>query len=224
MHSPTRYSGRACAEVHAPAQSFIASTCRKFTSVGIFGRAGFGKLIAALEVMRSSKPYSNVTFTKRVDREAGRHRAPKAPREPLHCPQCGAIYVKRRWIAGTRPGTAALAQDSEPKICPACEAAAKGFIRGHLRMEGSFLRTHRAEIEALLRNEASRAAEDNPTARIIRWEDGTKGELTIGTTTEHLTERLGHALHRAFGGEIDYGFSHENKFARAVWRRDEPVP
>lgn len=109
-------------------------------------------------------------------------------------------------------------------VCPACDAAAKGLVRGHLRLEGSFVPAHRKEIEALLRNEAERAAEDNPTGRIIRWEDGPDGTLVIGTTTEHLTERLGHAIHKAFGGEIDYGFSHENKFARAVWRRDAPTP
>lgn len=174
--------------------------------------------------MRSSKPYSNATFTKRVDHDGGRHRPSRAPSEPRHCPQCGAVYVKRRWIAATQPGAAAFAQVSQAMICPACDAAAKGFVRGHLRLEGSFVRAHRTEVEALLRNEADRAAEDNPTARIIRWEDGPDGALMVGTTTEHLTERLGHAVHRAFGGKIDYGFSHENKFARAVWRRDDPIP
>jgi hypothetical protein len=42
----------------------------------------------------------------------------------------------------------------------------------------------------------------------------------VTTTTEHLVERLGRAVRRAFGGTIDYGFSHGNKFARATWRRD----
>jgi hypothetical protein len=174
--------------------------------------------------MRTAKPYTNVTFTKRVDRDAGRHRPSRAPSEPRYCTECGAVYVKRRWIIGTRPGAEALRQEAQASTCPACDAAAKGFIRGHLRLEGSFVQAHRAEIEALLRNEAARAAEDNPTARIIRWEDGTNGSFTIGTTTEHLTERLGHAVRRAFAGEIDYGFSHDNKLARAVWHRDEPVP
>jgi hypothetical protein len=72
----------------------------------------------------------------------------------------------------------------------------------------------------LLENEAERAGEDNPLARILgrNWE-GTTG-LTVSTTTEHLAERLGHALERAFGGEVTFTFSHENKLARVAWRRD----
>ncbi len=34
-------------------------------------------------IVRSDKPYTNVTFTKRVDHEAGRHCPPKAQTEPL---------------------------------------------------------------------------------------------------------------------------------------------
>lgn len=49
--------------------------------------------------MRSAKRYSNVTFTKRVDHEAGRHHTARAPAEPLVCTACGAVYRRRRWIA-----------------------------------------------------------------------------------------------------------------------------
>ena len=73
----------------------------------------------------------------------------------------------------------------------------------------------------MITNEADRAADDNPTGRILGWDDKTPGELTLTTTTEHLVERLGRAVHHAFGGSIDYGFSHGNKFARATWERNE---
>jgi hypothetical protein len=42
----------------------------------------------------------------------------------------------------------------------------------------------------------------------------------LSTTTEHLAQRLGHALEKAFDGKVDYDFSHENKLARVTWRRD----
>jgi hypothetical protein len=73
----------------------------------------------------------------------------------------------------------------------------------------------------LLRNEEARAAEDNPTARVMSW--GTKGEprLELTTTTPHLAQRLGHALEKAYGGEVGYDFSHENEVARVAWSRDE---
>ena len=40
--------------------------------------------------MHNNKPYTNATFTKRVDHEAGRHRPPRALREPAVCEECGA--------------------------------------------------------------------------------------------------------------------------------------
>jgi hypothetical protein len=48
--------------------------------------------------------------------------------------------------------------------------------------------------------------------------DGHK--LTVSTTTEHLAQRLGQALEKAFDGSVHYDFSHENKLARVTWRRD----
>lgn len=171
--------------------------------------------------MRTTKPYTNATFTKRVDYDGGRHRTKRAPTEPRFCPHCGAVYSKRRWVAGDRPHLIATVPPAISTTCPACAAAATGMVRGHLKLEGAFVGAHRAELEALLKNEADRASEDNPTGRIIRWENGPHGSFSIGTTTEHLTQRLGHAVHRAFGGQVRYGFSHGNKFARAVWHRDD---
>jgi len=70
-----------------------------------------------------------------------------------------------------------------------------------------------------LRNEAERGAQDNPLARIMAWESA-EDELVISTTTEHLAQRLGHALEKAFDGLVRYDFSHENKLARVYWERD----
>jgi hypothetical protein len=172
--------------------------------------------------MRSKKPYSNVTFTKRVDHEGGEHRGPRAMAEPAACEECGAVRVGRRWT--THPGDAARAKASSvvprPVLCPACRQAREGEPRGFVTLGGGFLAAHRDEVERLLSNEAARAAEDNPLARILgrRWDR--TGALTVSTTTEHLAQRLGHALERSFGGETTYVFSHENKLARVAWRRD----
>ena len=85
-------------------------------------------------------------------------------------------------------------------------------------LKGEFLGKHRDEIERLLSNEAERDGEDNPLARIMGWED-TDDQLVVKTTTEHLAQRLGHALEKAFHGEVRYDFSHENKLARVYWER-----
>jgi hypothetical protein len=87
-------------------------------------------------------------------------------------------------------------------------------------LDGAFFADHYEEIEHLLLNEGRRAAEDNPLARIMEWKRGEGHKLTVTTTTEHLAQRLGHALEKAFGGSADYDFSHENKLARVNWQRE----
>jgi hypothetical protein len=170
--------------------------------------------------MRSNKQYTNVAFTKRVDYDGGAHRSARAAKGPAVCARCGAVYVKRRWIARADPRAAGLAANGRLTRCRACAMIEQGLVGGVLQLDGRFLEQHQAEIERLLGTENARAAEDNPLGRIIAIDRRTPGRLTVTTTTEHLVERLGRAVRRAFGGTIDYGFSHGNKFARATWRRD----
>jgi hypothetical protein len=47
-----------------------------------------------------------------------------------------------------------------------------------------------------------------------------EGRLIVTTTTEHLAQRLGHALQKAYRGHVRFDFSHENKFARVYWHRN----
>lgn len=172
--------------------------------------------------MRTRKRYTNVTFTKRVDHEGGRHRTSKTERGIRVCPDCGATYVNRRWVApGLRAKRVTRTVVSRPVLCPGCRLAAGGGWRGEVRMSGSFLAGHRAELERLLRNEAARAAQDNPTGRISRWMSERPDRLTVRTTSEHLAKRLGQALHKAFRGKVRYQFSHENKFAHVTWTRED---
>lgn len=173
--------------------------------------------------MRSNKRYTNTTYTKRVDHEAGRHHTKRAPKEPAVCAACGSVYANRRWtLAHAKPGK------EEPKhwhparitTCPACVQTHGGAPSGYVYLEGAFLAAHRDDIERLLRNEAERAAEDNPLAQIMLWNESRDGKVTLSTTTEHLAQRLGHALEKAYDGKVEYDFSHENKLARVTWKRD----
>lgn len=172
--------------------------------------------------MRSNKRFSNVTFTRRVDHEAGRHRPGRAPKEPTVCGLCGALYVKRRWIAAgcKHGGEGKHFPPAKMTTCSACVQIQGGAPSGYVYVEGSFFSSHRDDVEKLLRNEAARAAEDNPLGRIMLWKQNGEGNLTLSTTTEHLAQRLGHALEKAFDGKVEYDFSHENKLARVTWRRD----
>lgn len=173
--------------------------------------------------MRSNKQFTNTTFTKRVDYEAGRHRPPRAIKEPAVCGDCGAVYVNRRWTAAASFSENKKRKDERPArttVCPACKQKRAGEPRGFVFLDGAFFVEHRKEIKQLLRNEAERAAEDNPLARILEWKEGEGHQLTVSTTTEHLAQRLGHTLEKAFDGSVDYDFSHENKIARVSWRRE----
>jgi len=113
-------------------------------------------------------------------------------------------------------------RSEEPKavVCPACRRQREGAPSGFVHLEGAYLNEHSEEIRHFLQKEAERAAEDNPLARIMRWETDEKGRPTLATTTEHLAERLGHAMGKAFKGKPRYDFSHENKLAHVYWRRD----
>jgi hypothetical protein len=172
--------------------------------------------------MRSSKPYTNVTFTKRVDHEAGRHHTARAASEPRVCTSCGAVYLRRRWRPRADPQAVVVRASgaATPTTCPACRTQRSGVPSGYVTITGQFAREHVQDIERLLVNEANRAAEDNPLARILHIDRSKPGAIEVTTTTEHLAERLGRALHSAFHGDVSFDFSHENKLARVKWSRD----
>jgi hypothetical protein len=190
---------------------------------------------------KSDKKYTNEAFTKRVDREAGRHRTRRAADEPLVCEVCGDVYANRRWSLPAKtkgkqePTTldfserewVAVEEGQEEKtrppkmvVCPACQRQREGAPSGFVHLDGAYLIAHLEEIKRMITREAERAAEDNPLARIIRWEKDERERLTLATTTEHLAQRLGHALEKAFKGKACYDFSHENKLAHVYWQRD----
>lgn len=172
--------------------------------------------------MRSNKPYTNVTFRKRVDHDGGRHGGVRASKEPRVCSQCGAMYAKRRWTRNETPSVPQIVHEagSTAVICPSCRQTHSGSPCGFVYVAGTFVGPYVEDIERLLRNEAERAAADNPMARVMTWDRARPGALELTTTTPHLAKRPGHALEKALSGDVRYQFSHENQVARVAWRRD----
>ncbi len=173
--------------------------------------------------MQSPKKYSNQTFTKRVDHEAGRHHSKKAMAEPAVCEVCKDVYADRRWSKPDATRQSEKHPHFRPAtvvVCPACKRIADKIPSGYVYLSGAFLTEHFDEISRLLHNEAERSSADNPMARIMELKKEKTGELTLTTTTEHLAQRLGHALEKAYDGDVRYDFSHENKLARVYWKRD----
>ncbi|HQZ98166.1 MAG TPA: BCAM0308 family protein [Pyrinomonadaceae bacterium] len=172
--------------------------------------------------MVTKKHYTNETFTKRVDHEGGEHRSHDSSIGTAHCIECGAIYTDKRWVARSdsketsehvhwRPG--------KETTCPACKQLKQGVVGGYFVLDGDFLTKHRDEINSLIDNETRDALQDNPLSRIMDRHDE-DGKLVIETTTEHLAQRLGHAVEKAYDGKTVYDFSHENKVARVHWTRN----
>jgi len=143
-------------------------------------------------------------------------------KEPAICKDCGSFYANRRWTTGIAAwrDQSVTCQTPNVTICPACQQRRTGEPRGFVYLDGEFVDANLKEIQLLLRNESERAEEDNPLARILNWKYGETHNLAVSTTTEHLAQRLGRALEKAFGGNTDYDFSHENKLARVSWQRD----
>jgi hypothetical protein len=121
------------------------------------------------------------------------------------------VYANRRWTNSS----STLTDKDHGTLCglqrlrfalPASSNAA-GEPRGFVFLDGDFFSSHGEEIEQLLRNEAKRAAADNPLARTMEFKRGDGHRLTVTTTTEHLAQRLGHALEKAFGGSVHYDFA-----------------
>ena len=173
--------------------------------------------------MQTTKRYTNQTLTKHVDDEAGRHRTRRSLAEPAVCEVCSDVYADRRWSKPDVERESAKHKHFravKQVVCPACERQRSGVPSGYVYLEGKFMAAHRDEIRRLLENEAHRAAEDNPLARVMEWQVDNGVHLTLTTTTEHLAQRLGHALSKAFHGKTRYGFSHRNKLTRVWWQRD----
>ena len=172
--------------------------------------------------MRSNKRYTTQTFTKRVDHEGGLHRSVEKPAEPTFCTDCSAIYSDGHWIAkeaATEGRKHEHWRPANPTKCPACRQIENHMVGGYLSIGGDFLNSHRSDIEHLIDAEAKRAYEDNPLSRIMN-RIANDDEVAIETTTEHLAQRLGHALKKAFHGDVSYNFSDENKMVRVKWYRD----
>jgi len=172
--------------------------------------------------MRGNKRYTNVTFTKRVDHEEKPDKS-KSLSEPAVCSECQAVYFRRRWHSSSQLNGDDKALQEKVKmttICPACDQILRKDAKGLLSLDGDFVSKHAVDIENLLRNEAARSAEDNPTARIMELSKTVGKGIQVKTTTDHLAHRLGHAIEKAYDGELHISFSHENHLTRVSWHRD----
>ncbi|MFO0691877.1 MAG: BCAM0308 family protein [Myxococcota bacterium] len=150
----------------------------------------------------------------RTTRRIHEERAGKL-RELAGCPTCHASYRNGRWTWEAPP------IGSYAHVCPACEQIAKDDVGGELHLAGDFLSAHRGEIEACLRNVEEREKREHPLKRIMSIRDE-GGAVVVRVTDPKLVIQLGHALERAYDGELQLPATSSDRSspARGHWRRD----
>jgi hypothetical protein len=163
-----------------------------------------------------------VTRAKEVARKEKRGRVGKAgyARPGKHpgntrCPRCGLVFQGGVW----KRGISEERSDPVLKLCPACLQIRDGLVGGVIQFDGSFIKAHRQDLLNRIRNLEKQTADERPLERIIKIREN-KGSITVSATTEHLIAKIGKAVLRDFGGELDLRYTPEDKYATARWYRD----
>ena len=184
--------------------------------------------------MRRSKRYSTQSFKKKELIEDP-YSMQQAPKGLLECPECHAVYYRKRWSfpaipspgvrKSTEPGPKTPAKPILiPKsfLCPACRKLQDGYAEGFIKIHWPNWGVRKAEVLGLIHNEEHQAACNNPLERVMTIRTRPDG-ADIETTTEHFAQRLGKHLDRAFKGSIEYRWSHKDKCVRIAWQ-GPPAP
>jgi len=139
------------------------------------------------------------------------------------CDGCHAVYMNKRWYADGDVEAAKLKNPEAAKIvCPACLKMRDNFPGGIVTLKGDYVLPHKHDLMRLIKNEEERARGLNPLERVMSVKENGYGSLVISTTNEKLAQRLGRAVNKAFHGDVEYKWSHDNKLVRVDWVRNEP--
>ncbi|RPI45791.1 MAG: ATPase [Betaproteobacteria bacterium] len=140
------------------------------------------------------------------------YKARGKPHDPTVCPACKAVFHDGRWRWMPAPSPAR----EEP--CPACHRIRDDQPAGYVKLEGAFLREHRDEILALVRNLEQKEKAAHPLQRIMKIADEADGVL-VTTTDSHLARNVGEALRHAYQGELEIHYNPDDNLARVHWKR-----
>ena len=146
--------------------------------------------------------------------QVGDLRAEKYPAN-TRCPKCRLIFHGGVW----KRGVLVTRQPLHLQLCPACIQIRDRQAGGVIRFDGSFISNHRQDLLNRIHNLEKQVVEVRPLERIINIKED-KNQITVSTTTEHLIARIGKAIQRDFGGELDLRYTREDKYAIARWHRD----
>jgi NMD protein affecting ribosome stability and mRNA decay len=148
----------------------------------------------------------------------------RAPRGPLVCPQCHAVFAKKRWALDEAEfAKLSAAKATKQSLCPACRKIRDAYPEGIVTVRWPDLDEHEAEIRGLIVNEEARALAVNPLARVMKIVTFSRRDMEIQTTSDQLAQRIGRALARAFGGKTAYRWAHKDMMLRVEWVGPSPI-
>ena len=139
------------------------------------------------------------------------------------CRQCNAVHEEKRWRWDSERQFE-MSSDSgiKPITCPACHMEEQGLYDGQLVIEWPKLARdpkQKEQILSLLRHEEAEEKDANPLSKICSIKES-GSEIEVHTTTEFLVNKLGHALHSAYSGELKIDPLKYEDFTRVTWSRD----
>jgi len=142
------------------------------------------------------------------------YRLPRKPPSPAQCPRCGAVFRDGRWSWDrSAPPRAKL-------LCPACRRIAEDMPAGYLTITGEYFSRHRAEVLGRVLHCSEQERAEHPLERIISMREQ-DGEMLITTTSTHLARLIGHALKRAFKGNLKMVYGKDENLLRVRWSREK---
>ena len=132
--------------------------------------------------------------------------------DPTLCTECGAVFMKGRWVWADAPAHAGKA------VCPACRRIADRFPVGRIEMQGGFFTKHHDEILNLVKNVEHREKANHPLERIMEIRED-EGRTVITTTGIHVARGIGTALSSAYNGEMTMRYLDGETGVQVRWTR-----
>ncbi len=144
--------------------------------------------------------------------------ATRRPAEPSVCDHCGAVFVRRTWRRDRTMSVRKLAT-ARWTVCPACRQVERGEGMGRVRLGGSYVPVHEADLRARIAGVAAQATARQPERRLVSidWDGDV---LDVVTTSQKLAHRIAHELCKAFRGRAVYRWSDDGTLV-ATWERSE---
>jgi hypothetical protein len=138
------------------------------------------------------------------------------------CPRCNAVYDGHKWVPEPDEELLKLMKSKNPRteLCPGDLRLERRQVEGVVTLKGGFMSNHRDEIKNLVSRVERKGRSRNVAARIFEMTEQ-NGELSIETTDDHLAERIGKEVEKAFKGDLEIKWQEKDRFARVVWQREK---